>query len=49
MIVPAGQHTVEFKFEPTIYSTGETISYASSILLLLLVVVYGVLEIRKKI
>ncbi|MEN8224435.1 MAG: YfhO family protein [Bacteroidota bacterium] len=48
MIIPAGKHTIEFKFHPTIYSTGETISYASSILLLLLVLVYGIIEIRKK-
>lgn len=49
MIIPAGEHQIEFKFAPQIYRTGETISYISSILLLLLVVVYGVLEIRKKI
>jgi uncharacterized membrane protein YfhO len=48
MLIPAGSHTVEFKFEPTIYSTGEKISLASSILLLLLLIVYGVIEIRKK-
>jgi uncharacterized membrane protein YfhO len=36
MQVPAGNHTVEFKFEPTSYHTGETIAYASSIILLLL-------------
>lgn len=49
MVVPAGKHTIEFRFEPAIYSTGETISLASSILLLLLVLVYAVYEIRKKI
>tara|TARA_B110000211_G_scaffold219800_1_gene265869 strand:- start:637 stop:3228 length:2592 start_codon:yes stop_codon:yes gene_type:complete len=36
MQVPAGNHTVEFKFEPTSYHTGETVAYASSIILLLL-------------
>jgi hypothetical protein len=36
MNVPAGEHTIEFKFEPTSYSTGEGISYASSVLILLL-------------
>jgi len=36
MIVPAGQHTIEFKFEPKVYITGEKIAYASSILLVLL-------------
>jgi hypothetical protein len=36
MIVPAGNHTIEFKFEPKVYITGEKIAYASSILLVLL-------------
>lgn len=49
MVVPAGNHKIEFKFAPKLYSTGETISYISSILLLLLIVAYGVFEIRKKI
>lgn len=35
MVVPAGTHTVEFKFEPTLYYTGEKISLASSAILLL--------------
>jgi hypothetical protein len=48
MVVPAGEHTIEFKFQPGIYTTGERISLASSILLLLLVVVYAVAEVRKK-
>jgi hypothetical protein len=49
MVIPAGDHTIEFKFEPAIYNTGEAISYASSILLLLLVLVFAVVEIRKNI
>jgi len=36
MMVPAGTTKIEFKFEPTSYSTGETVAYASSIILLLL-------------
>ena len=49
MVIPAGNHTIEFKFQPAIYNTGEAISLASSILLLLLVLVYAVIEIRKAI
>ncbi|CAN5555664.1 YfhO family protein [soil metagenome] len=33
MRIPAGKHTVEFKFEPKKYITGEKISLASSLLL----------------
>jgi len=36
MIVPVGIHTIEFKFEPKVYATGEKIAYASSIFLVLL-------------
>ncbi len=49
MVVPAGQHTVEFKFEPVLFARGEGISLASSILLLLLVAAYAVVEIRKRV
>ncbi|MGB1317394.1 MAG: hypothetical protein ACPG5W_04280, partial [Flavobacteriales bacterium] len=38
MIVPAGEHVVEFKFEPKIYYTGEKVSLAGSILLILFVI-----------
>jgi uncharacterized membrane protein YfhO len=37
MEIPAGKHKVEFKFEPTIYKTGNMISMIGSILLLLAV------------
>ena len=36
MMVPAGEHKIEFKFEPQIYATGKTIGIISSILLILL-------------
>ncbi len=40
MIVPAGKHTIEFVFEPSVYFTGSTISLVSSIILLLLAASY---------
>jgi len=48
MVLPAGDHTVEFKFHPTSYYTGNTISLASSILLILAVAGYAFREYRKK-
>jgi hypothetical protein len=48
MIVPAGIHTIEFKFEPQVYKTGEKISYASSILLVLIAIgTFGFMLMRK--
>ena len=38
MIVPKGEHKIEFKFEPKAYSTGNTIELISSILFLLIIV-----------
>lgn len=37
MKVPAGKHTIVFKFEPSSYNVGEKVALASSILLVLLV------------
>lgn len=48
MRVPAGKHTIEFKFEPTKYFTGEKISLASSLLLFGFVGVSLFLAWRKK-
>jgi hypothetical protein len=36
MVVPKGNHTIEFRFEPGSYYTGETISLVSSLLLILI-------------
>ncbi|MFW5974626.1 MAG: YfhO family protein [Bacteroidota bacterium] len=37
MVIPEGEHTIEFKFEPQSYYTGETIALTTSILVILLV------------
>lgn len=50
MVLPAGSHSLEFRFEPAVYHTGEKISLFSSALLLLLLaggVVFEFLRMRK--
>ena len=47
MILPAGEHKVEFKFEPKVYRVGEKISLISSIFLILVVIGLAIMEIRK--
>jgi len=37
MKVPAGKHKIEFKFEPSIWKTGNTVSIVGSVLLILLI------------
>jgi MFS family permease len=46
--IPAGTHTIEFKFEPSSYYVSNRISFISSLLLLLGVVIVLGFEIRKK-
>lgn len=48
MIVPAGKHTIEFKFEPAVYFLGKNISNISVWLLMLILAAYAVYAIRKK-
>ena len=47
MVLPAGNHKVEFKFEPIVYSIGEKISLISSIILIALVLFLAAFEFRK--
>ncbi len=47
MVLPAGEHHVEFKFEPAVFYTGEKISLISSIGLIFLILVIGAVELRK--
>lgn len=37
MMLPEGEHTIEFKFEPKVWAIGEKVSFVSSLLLILLV------------
>lgn len=48
MQIPAGNHTIEFKFEPEVIKKGSTIAMASSIVLVLLLVGGLFLEFRRK-
>ncbi len=48
MVVPAGDHEIRFSFEPASYITGNKISLASSILLLLAIAGYIAAEFRNK-
>lgn len=48
MIIPAGTHAIEWKFEPAVYYTGEKISLAFNILLIIVVVGGLFFEFRKK-
>jgi len=48
MLIPAGNHTIEFKFEPKSYYIGNKVSLASSILLILAIAGYGFARFRKR-
>jgi hypothetical protein len=48
MQVPAGNHTIEFKFEPKVYKIGEGISLASSVILILLLVFVSFRELKQE-
>lgn len=46
--VPAGTHTIEFKFDPPVWKKGMTIDLISNIALILLVIAGVVIEVRKR-
>jgi hypothetical protein len=48
MVLPAGYHKVEFRFEPIVYSVGERISRISSVVLILLILAGTLIEIRRR-
>jgi hypothetical protein len=48
MAVPAGKHTIVFRFEPKSFATGNSISTWSSLILYLLLIGAIIIEFRKK-
>jgi uncharacterized membrane protein YfhO len=46
--VPAGQHTIDFKFEPTEYAIGNTVSLVSSVVLLLMILAALYYAVKRK-
>ncbi|MFT7499168.1 MAG: putative membrane protein YfhO, partial [Porticoccaceae bacterium] len=48
MEVPAGKHSIEFKFEPTIIKKGNMITLFSYVLLLLIPVGWFLFDRKKK-
>jgi hypothetical protein len=48
MLIPAGNHTIEFKFHPSHYFIGEKISLASSLLLFAGCIGFLFMQFRKK-
>ena len=47
--IPAGNHTIEFKFEPSVIKTGSTISLISYVLLLLVPIGWIFIEKKKNV
>ncbi len=48
LVLPAGEHTIEFEFHPKSYYMGNNVSLASSLLLILAIIAYAFTEYRKK-
>jgi hypothetical protein len=47
MVLPAGTHTVEFRFEPAVYAVGEKVAMAGSVVILVLAALALVSGLRK--
>lgn len=48
MEIPAGNHTIEFKFEPQVVKTGSVIVLISSILIAIIIIAGIVLELKRR-
>ena len=48
MIIPSGQHEIRFSFQPSSYITGTRISWISSLIFLLMIAGYILLQFRTK-
>ena len=46
-VLPAGEHKVEFKFEPSSFKKGQLVALLSSLFLLALII-YAVIKIKKQ-
>lgn len=48
MVIPAGQHTIEFRFEPASYTQGNTITMIASLIAFALLAAAIFMQVRKK-
>jgi uncharacterized membrane protein YfhO len=48
IMVPAGTHEVVWSFEPAVWKTGNSVSYAGSIVLIILLLVAGFYEVKNR-